>query len=176
MHDLEDEIGYDPNAPGPFGPGANVNFDDTRRDGLTFEGAWPVTNELLLGGQLSFVDTSFREGPYKGNDVPMVAERTARFSLDYTFAPAWSIFAETLYIGPRYLEGDFDNDKLRLESITLVNANLRYLRGPWSAELRVTNLTDREYSDYGVLDFFGNETFYPAPEQRWFLTVGYQFN
>ena len=164
--DLEDEIGYDP---GLF---ANINFDDTRRDGLTFEGAWPVTRELLMSGQLSFVDASFREGAYRGNDVPMVAERTARLAIDYSFMPAWALFGEAVYIGERRLDGDFDNVLPRLDSVTLVNANLRYLRGPWSAELRVTNLTDREYIDYGN----NFNAFYPAPEQRWSLTVGYQFN
>ena len=169
--DLEDEIGFDPNA----GFGANVNFDDTRRDGLTFEGAWPLTRDLLLNGQLSFVDAGFRDGPYQGNDVPMVAERTARLALDYAFAPAWALFGEALYIGERRLDGDFDNLRPRLDSVTLVNANLRYLRGPWSAELRVTNLTDREYSDYGAVSFLG-DIFYPAPERRWFVTLGYRFD
>ncbi|NCF11552.1 MAG: TonB-dependent receptor [Gammaproteobacteria bacterium] len=175
--DLEDELGYDPSSLDPFGffSGANVNFDDTRRDGLTIEGALPITRDLLLRGQLSFVDASFREGPYQGNDVPMVAERTARLALDYAFAPAWALFGEAVYLGERHLDGDFDNVRPRLDSVTLVNANLRYLRGPWTAELRVTNLTDREYSDYGAVSFAG-DIFYPAPEQRWFLTVGYQFN
>ncbi len=170
--DLEDEIGYDPNA-GFFG--ANVNFDDTRRDGLTLEGALPVTPGLLLSGQLSFVDASFRAGPYRGNDVPMVAKRTARLALDYALTPVWSLFGETVYIGERPLDGDFDNVRPRLDSVTLVNANLRYLRGPWSAELRATNLTGEKYSDYGAVSFAG-DVFYPAPEQRWFLTLGYRFD
>ena len=174
--DLEDELGFDPSGPDPFGgtSGANVNFDDTRRDGLTVEGGLPLTDQLALSGQVSFIDASFTAGPYRDNEIPMVAERTARVGLDYTFLPHWALFAETLYVGERRLDGDFDNTRERLDDITLVNANLRYRHGPWSADLRVSNLTDRRYSDYGVTSF-GSDSFYPAPERRWLLTVGYRF-
>jgi iron complex outermembrane receptor protein len=173
--DLEDEIGLDPTT---F---TNINYDDTRRDGLTFEGSMRLTPSALLSGQLSFIDASFRDGPFQGNDIPMVAEKTARLSIDYSFAPAWSIFGEAMYIDERYLDGDFENVWPKLHSATMLNANLRYSRGPWAAEVRVTNLTDQKYSDYGAIGFdpitFSNRDFYyPAPEQRWFLTVGYQFN
>lgn len=168
--DLDDEIGTDP---AQFF--ANVNFDETRRDGLTLEASWPVTPRLQFNGQVSFVDTSFRSGAYQGNDVPMVAEKTARLAVDYALAPHWSLFGETQFIGERRLDGDLANARPSLDDVTLVNANLRYVRGPWSAELRVTNLTDVEYSDYGVDSFVG-DVFYPAPERRWFLNLGYRFD
>jgi len=175
--DLEDELGYDPSGVDPFGgtSGANVNFDDTRRDGLTVEGTWPVTSDVLLSGQISFTDAEFTAGPYDGNDVPMVAETTARLAVDWAFTPVWSVFAEATYVGERRLDGDFDNVRPKLDDVTLLGANLRYLRGPFSAELRVTNLTDEEYSDYGTTSVFGGDTYYPAPERRWFVTLGYRF-
>jgi len=174
--DLENELGYDPSGADPFGfnSGANVNFDDTRRDGLTIEGAMPAGNQVTFTGQFSYTDATFTSGPYRGNEIPMVAPQTTRIGIDLRPDPAWSLFTEAVYVGKRRLDGDFANTRPRLDEALLLNVNLRYLRGPLSAELRVSNLGDELYNDYGSTSAFGGETFYPAPERRWFLTLGYQ--
>jgi len=90
------------------------------------EAVMAPTRDLRVSGQLSFVDASFRDGPYQGNEIPMVAERTARLALDYALSPVWSLFGEAVYTGERRLDGDFDNVRPSLDSVTLLNANLRY--------------------------------------------------
>ena len=134
----------------------------------------PAGNQVIFTGQFSYTDATFTSGSYRGNEIPMVAPQTTRIGIDLHPDPSWSLFTEAVYVGKRRLDGDFTNSQPRLDEVLLLNVNLRYLRGPFSAELRVSNLGNELYNDYGTTSAFGGDTFYPAPERRLFLTLGYQ--
>src|SRR5690606_6332994 len=102
--DLKDEIMYDALATDPGGfLGANSNQDKTRRDGLLLEGQRQLNARLGVGGQYSFTDAEYRDGNFKGNEVPWVARHGASTHLDYLIIPGLNGRLEAVYTGARYL-------------------------------------------------------------------------
>ena len=81
---LTNEIGFDPNAAGPFGPGANVNFDPTRRSGLELDGSYVAATNLTLRLNAALRKSTFASGPYSGRQVPLAPRRTLALHADWT--------------------------------------------------------------------------------------------
>lgn len=172
--DLNDELMYDPTAPGPSSPfgfdGANINLDKTRRDGLLLETKRQLTDRLSLGGQYSFTDAEYRDGSFKGNEVPWVARHTASANLGYQVLPGLIGYLEAVYTGARYLSGDDANAQAREGGYTLYNAALHYRYQAFTGKLRVNNLTGKRYDSFATT--FGR---YPAAEEQVQLSLGYHF-
>ncbi|MGH8352537.1 MAG: TonB-dependent receptor [Pseudomonas sp.] len=175
--DLQDEIAFDSQAPGPFGPGANVNLDDTRRDGLLLEGRRQLTERLSLNGQYSFTDAQYRAGNFKGNDVPWVARHSASLSLSYVLRKGLTGYLEADYSGPRHLSSDDAHALPREGGYSLFNAGLRYQYRSLESKLRINNLTGKRYDSHAGFNAFaaGNKALYPAAEEQVQLSVGYHF-
>jgi iron complex outermembrane receptor protein len=64
---LNDEIHFNPSI---F---ANTNLDPTRRYGSETSVTWRVDQNLTLKGGAAYTRSVFREGPFAGNDVPLVS-------------------------------------------------------------------------------------------------------
>ena len=179
--ELENELDFDPTATDPFGfsTGANVNLDPTRRLGLILEGRLALDDNTGLSAAYGYVDARFRHGPWRGNDIPFVAEHSLRLSADHRFAAGFHVLVEMQTIGQRVASGDYSNSLEPLPGYTVFNLNSRYEYNDWTATLRVNNLTDKRYSDYaaaGSNDSFDAETgFYPAPERNLRFEVDYRF-
>jgi iron complex outermembrane receptor protein len=175
--DLENEIAFDSAAPGPFGPGANVNLDDTRRDGLLLEGRRQLSDRLNLNGQYSFTDARYLAGNFKGHDVPWVARHTAGLGLSYLLLDGLSTYLEANYTGPRHLSSDDGHVMPRAGGYTLFNLGLSYDYQQFSSRLRINNLTGKRYDSFAGYNAFvaGNKALYPAPEEELQLSVGYRF-
>ena len=175
--DLNDELMYDPSAPGPFGLGANVNLDATRRDGLLLEGRRQLAERLSVGGQYSFTDAEYRAGSFKGNEVPGVARHSASAHLDYLILPGLNGHLEAVYTGASYLSGDHAHALPREGGYTLFNAALSYDYRQFTTRLRINNLTGKQYDAFANYSTWtpGNKALYPAPEEDVQLSVGYRF-
>jgi len=179
--DLQDEIAFDGSALGPdagFGVfGANVNLDDTRRDGLLLEGQRQLTERLSLSGQYSFTDATYQSGSFKGNDVPWVAQHTAGLNLSYLLLKGLTGYLETNYTGPRYLSGDDAHALPREGGYTLFNLGLSYDYQQFSGKLRINNLTGKRYDSFASYSLWtpGNKGLYAAPEEVVQLSLGYRF-
>lgn len=139
---LTDEIGYDRNAPGPFGLGANINFDPTRRQGLELDGHWTVSPTLSLGARLALRRATFREGPYVGKDVPLTPRRSLALSADWVPAPQHRLTGGVNFVGSQH--PDFAN-ACRMPAYTTAYA--RYALNVQNVELSlgVNNLFDRDF-------------------------------
>lgn len=140
---LDNEIGFDPAAVGPFGPfGANINFDPTRRQGIEFDAAHDLTRVLGLRLHLAWREATFRAGPYAGNDVPLVPGRLATVRVQYKPAPGHLVTGGVNWVSSQH--PDFRN-ACTMPSYT--TADLRYALRWRRAEFAVgvTNLFDRKY-------------------------------
>ncbi len=172
--ELEDELMYDPTAPGPFSvfgfDGANINLDKTLRKGLLLEAERQLTERLSIGGQYSFTDSEYRDGPFVGNDVPWVSRHSASTHLGYEILPGLRSHVEAVYTGKRYYSGDDANTQRRAGSYTVINAALVYDYRQFTGKLRVNNLTGKQYDA-----FASAASRYPAPEEDVQLSVGYRF-
>lgn len=139
---LEREIGFDPNAVGPFGLGANVNFDPTRRQGLELEVLRALTRDLGLRANAALRQARFTAGPYDGKDVPLTPKRTLALRVDWAPAPAHKLDAGLSFVSSQ--SPDFDN-ACRIPSHTTADARYAYRWLKAEFALAVANLTDRKY-------------------------------
>lgn len=172
--DLRDEIVFDPTT---F---LNANLDRTRRDGRLLEARWQLLPTLALGASYTHVEAEVRNGGTAGKDFPLVAEHVGRASIDWTIAGGWTVLAEVQANSERVFSGDFDNTLSRLPGYAVINAASRYRHGPWHVELRVNNLADREYSEFGAKafpppTFAPAESYFPSPELNGWLRAGLEF-
>ena len=139
---LTNEIGFDPNAVGPFGFGANVNVDPTRRQGLEFEVAHALASNANLRVNAATRRAHFTAGAYEGKDVPLTPRHTLSVRADWAPAPGHRINGGVNLVSSQ--SPDF-SDACRMPSYT--TADLRYAY-QWSlAELSVgvNNLTNARY-------------------------------
>ena len=139
---LRDEIGYDPSASGPFGFGANVNFDPTRRQGLELEWVQALASNLNLRANAATRRARFQAGPHAGKDVPLTPRHTLALRADWSPAAGHRVDAGIAVVSAQH--PDFDN-ACRIPGHA--TADLRYAYQWRTAEvaLGVVNLADRRY-------------------------------
>ncbi len=175
--DLEDEIVFDPSAETPVGgsfPGANVNADASRRYGVSADWDWQATQDLLLGLEYNYIDAEFTEGLNEGKALSWVAKNSGRGYVSYDVYEHLQLFAEAVYTGERYMEGDNANLGDKLDAYTLANIAINYSRDAWLASLRVDNLLDKEYVSSGYFSTWGSG-YYPGTGRALRLTASYRF-
>ncbi len=165
---LKNEISYDAAA---F---MNVNLDATKRKGLILEANRHINENIQVGFNYSYVDAEITSGTHEGNRVPLVAEHSASILLDYSPMQALTLHTEVKYVGNRVLDSDYDNTHRTLDSYTVVNLSGEYKVGALGIGLKVNNLFDKEYSEFGVAAG-AQDAFHPSPERNLWLTAGYDF-
>ena len=182
--DLDNEIAFAPGA-GAFGAGANINLDETRRDGVIGEAAWQATDMLRLLGSYSYIDAEVTAGVFEGNKVPYVATHSAMATAAYQLTPYWNLFGEIQGISERVFSGDFDKVLGELSGYGVVNVATNVRLKGWTLTARVNNLLDNEYSDFGArATLFPPptfapvelESFFPSPERNVWLTARYDYD
>lgn len=87
-----------------------------------------------------------------GNRLPGLPEHIAKLSVDYALSQALSIGAEVVHNGPQVLRGDESNGLSTVGAATIVNAQANYLLGAkFSVFVKLSNVFDREYENFGLL-------------------------
>ena len=137
-----DEIGYDPSAAGPFGPGANVNFDPTRRQGLEVELSQVVSSALSLHANAALRRAQFTSGARSGKDVPLTPRHT--LSLRGEWQPAAGQPVDLLLNQVAAQHPDFDN-ACRMPSYATLDLRYAYRWQAAELALGVANLGGRKY-------------------------------
>lgn len=149
--------------------GLFANVDATLRQGLEFSmqqrlGQWQYS------GSYSYVQARFDDAflvlspnhpdanddgeiaVRPGDRLPGLPEHIAKLSVDYALNQAFSIGAELVYNGSQVLRGDESNALAQVRAATIVNAQASYLFGPkFSVFLKLSNVLDREYENFGLL-------------------------
>jgi iron complex outermembrane receptor protein len=138
---LTHEIGFDP-AAGPFGFGANVNFDPTKRQGVEIDAAHALTSTLGLRLNAGVRKASFRAGPYAGRDVPLVPRRTVALRADWAVAEGHRVSGGVNWVSSQH--PDFAN-ACAMPSYTVADVRYAYTWRAAELSLGVNNLADRKY-------------------------------
>lgn len=139
---LTDEIGYDPGAPGPFGSGANINFDPTRRQGMEVDGDWQINKTFSLSARLAVRRSTFREGPYTGKNVPLVPQHTLALRAGWVPLAGHRVTGGVNLVGSQH--PDFANI-CGVPSYTTADARYAVLIKNAELSFGVGNLFDRKY-------------------------------
>ena len=171
--DLENEIHFNP--VGFF----NINLDPTRRYGAETATSLRLSDTLLVRGGAAYIRAVFRDGPFKGNDVPLVSRFTASGGVTWNVWERYFVVDATMrYWGDRYMDNDQVN---RRGPLIPANATVdfklsgEYQRFFWS--LSVSNLFNALYYDYAIASTFTDGRFnaYPLPGRTYMVKVGATF-
>jgi len=139
---LSNEIGFDPDAPGPFGPGANINFDPTRRQGLELDTSHALTRTVGLRINAAVREATFRSGPHAGRDVPLVPRETLAVRADWTPAAGHRVTGGVNWVSSQH--PDFNN-ACTMPAYTTADVRYAYQWQQLELSLGVTNLFDKKY-------------------------------
>jgi iron complex outermembrane recepter protein len=170
--DLVNEIHFDPVN---F---FNVNLDPTRRYGSETSTSVRVSDSLLFRSAFAYTRAIFREGPFAGNDVPLVSRYTANAGV------TWNVWQNYLVVDATvrgWSERRMDNDQPNRQPLIPANATVDFkLSGQyehffWS--LSVNNVLNALYYDYAVASTFTDGRFsaYPLPGRTYMVKAGATF-
>lgn len=172
LMDLKNEIHYDPIL------GYDYNLDPTRRYGAETAASYRANDAVLLHGSFSYTRAIFREGPYTGNDIPLVSRYTASAGVTWNILQKYLVADATLrYWSSRHM----DNDQANFQPLIPANATVdlklsgTYDRYFWS--LSVLNLFNAQYYDYAIASAYTQGVFnaYPLPGRTYMAKAGATF-
>ena len=155
---------------------ANENLNaETRRQGIEVSAGYDA-ERYSLSGTYTYRDTEILGGDFSGNRVPNVPGHQASVDLVWRPRDGLTLALNGIYVGERYLEGDFGNSFGKLESYKVVNLKVKYNWQKYTAFLDLNNVFNEKYSAYGVLGSFPSEpAFYPSPEFNFFTGLSYDY-
>jgi iron complex outermembrane receptor protein len=170
--DLVNEIHFDPVN---F---FNYNLDPTRRYGSETSTLVRVSDSLLFRSGFAYTRAIFREGPFAGNDVPLVSRYTANAGV------TWNVWQKYLVVDATvrgWSERRMDNDQKNRQPLIPADATIDFkLSGEyghlfWS--IGVNNVLNALYYDYAVASAFTDGRFsaYPLPGRTYVVKAGATF-
>lgn len=143
-NDLNNELGYDPIANGPYGvgSGANVNFDPTRRQGLELEATQQVNPDLAVRANVAVREAKFVGGVYAGNDIALVPRQTVALGANWQVAPGHLVDAGVNWVAS---QSPTFNNLCSMSAYSTVDARYAYTAGRFELALGIKNLADTKY-------------------------------
>jgi iron complex outermembrane receptor protein len=165
--ELTDELFF---SPASF---TNTNLDPTRRYGFENIAGWNATDALRFKAGLAYTRSVFREGPFAGNDVPLVSRWTGSGGVSWDIYKKYVTFdAVARVFGPRRMDNDSANLQVEIPGQTIIDLRIggEYQNVFWS--LSVQNLFDVHYFEYAisaltfttpVVPVLGTYNAYPLP-------------
>ena len=157
--ETDDEIFLDPEF---F---LNTNLDGTTRRRGVEVFAYSALGKLDISAGYTYTDADITSGSFAGSIVPGVPAHQLTLAALMPLGEEFTLAANAVYVGRRPFISDFANAFSDQASYFVLNAKLKYTWRFLSIFVDLNNLTDSEYSEYGVLGGFPTEqAFYPSPE------------
>jgi iron complex outermembrane receptor protein len=153
----------------------NYNLDPTKRYGVENIATLRLTEEVRLTGNLAYTRAQFREGPFTGNDVPLVSRWTASAGVQWDIWSKYLVFDGVVrYFSARYMENDERNRQPRIPANALVDVRIGGQVQNFFWSVAVQNLFDVEYFDYSVASAstLGAYNAYPLPGRTYMVRAG----
>lgn len=156
----------------------NQNLDGkTRRDGVEISFNARTASWLTLRGSYSYVDARIRGGMFAGGNFPNVPRNKATMDVIYQMTNEAAIILNGIYVGERPFISDFANAFSNQASYFIMNAKFRYQWKCFKVFVDINNLTNKEYSEFGVIGGFPvvEKAFYPSPKRNFLAGVSVEF-
>ena len=134
---LQDELFF---SPATF---TNINLDPTLRYGVENIATWQATETLKFKAGLAYTRSVFREGPFEGNDVPLVSRWSGSAAVSWDIYQRYLVFdAVARFYSSRFMDGDQANVQPKIDGQTIVDARIggEYQKFFWS--FSVQNIFD----------------------------------
>jgi len=168
--DLHDEIFYNPAT---F---TNENYPRTRRQGMEAGVKVKPFPWLSIWGNYGYIKPVLRDGPFSGNDIPLVPRHKGSIGADINLGSGFLFNIRTNLVGSRYFISDWANQVDRLDAYYTLDTKLSYAWKGLKAFIGVNNLFNRKYAEYAVTNATGTaQSFYPSPERNFFGGIYYAF-
>jgi iron complex outermembrane receptor protein len=168
---LNDEIHFV-----PFPPlGANTNLDPTRRYGSETSASFRANDGVTLKGGFAYTRAVFREGPFNGNDVPLVSRWTANAGVSWDVWRKYLVLdAVVRYNGARRMDNDQANFQPMIPAFTTVDLRIGGEAKNTFWSVAAQNLLNVKYFDYAVASSstFGTYNAYPQPGVVYMARLG----
>ncbi|MBI4844850.1 MAG: TonB-dependent receptor [Nitrospirae bacterium] len=160
--DTSDEIFYNPFSY------ANENMDGrTQRDGIEVSFSAKPHERLDLSGSYTYMNASIEGGQFKGHGIPNVPNHKASLGALIDMGRGFTAALNGIYAGGRPFISDYADSFSDQEDYFVLNGKLKYRLNNFTAFLDVNNITDEEYSEYGVLGGYPLEkAYYPSPKRN----------
>lgn len=142
---LKNEIHYLPVL------GIDTNLDPTQRWGSETSASYQISDSVRVRGGVAYTRATFREGPYAGNDIPLVSRWSGNAGLSWQIVKKLlALDVTTRFFGERRMDNDQINMQPLIPGEATVDVKLGgdYERFFWSAS--VLNLLDKHYFDYAI--------------------------
>lgn len=149
----------------------NENLDGmTRRDGVELSFEAKAAERLTVRGSYTFMNAKIKDGMFEGKKIPNVPAHKATLEATYNITRAASATLNGTYVGERPFISDFANDFGNQQGFIIMNAKFSYRWKSLKAFLDINNLTNKEYSEYGVIGGYPIEkAFYPSPKRNFLI-------
>jgi len=156
----------------------NVNLDPTERYGIELNGTVDINDRFSLQGNYTYMRSKFTDGPFDGNNVPLVPKNKATLAGTWQPEPATDLILAINYVDSKYFDNDQSNTfGEKIPSYTTVDAKLSHLYRGFRMTAEVNNIFEEEYYEYGASSTFSAGVYnsYPLPERTILLTVSREF-
>jgi iron complex outermembrane receptor protein len=176
--DSTNEIRYD------HATGTNINSADIRRYGFTANALLNVAKNWTLSPKINLQSAKYSAGSFDGKNVALVPKTTSSLGLAYKPKSSTTYTGYLNYVGSQYYDGDESNSLNKMPSFTTVDLTATYKYGSWESALRLKNIFDKRYANYGGYGFvhlapgnnYGNSYYYyPADPRAIFISTRYTF-
>ena len=137
----------------------NVNLDPTRRYGSETSASLRVSDTVLLRGGMAYTRAVFREGPFAGNDVPLVSRYTGSAGV------TWNIWQNYLVARRHACAPGANASWTTIRPIPSADSGQRNGRFQAERRLRALLLVDlrQQYLQRAVLRLRGGEHVHAGP-------------
>lgn len=139
---LHDEIGYNPEQPNTFGPGANMNLEPTLHQGVELEAVHDLSKAVKLRLNAALRKAKFTEGTYDGKDLALTPNRSASVGADWQIGGGHSLNGRVNMVSSQY--PTFAN-ACSMPAYTTADARYAFQTPNIELALGVSNLTDKKY-------------------------------
>ena len=113
---------------------------------------------------------------FEGKNVPNVPRHKATMDVVCHITKEADAILNGIYIGERPFISDFSNDFSKQDAYVLLNAKFTYRLKPFKAFLNLNNLTNKQYSEYGVIGGYPlQRAYYPSPTRNFLAGLSLEF-
>jgi len=169
--DTDNEIFYNPTTY------TNENLDGkTRRDGIEISFFAKPIEWLTVKAGYTYLDAEIKEGNFKGKEIPNVPKHKGDLSVVTSLGKGFTLSLNGLYVGERPFISDFSNEFGNQDSHIVLNSKIQYQWKSLHVFLDINNITNSEYSEYGVVGGYPVErAFYPSPKTNFLAGLSMEF-
>lgn len=171
--DLKDEIHFNPAT---F---TNLNLDPTERKGIELTVKFTPLVNFSINGNYAYIESTFDEGPFAGNEVPLVPKHTASLYANWDINHYFSLATSWRYVGKKRFDNDQTNDfGQEIPNYDIWDLKLTGSYQAWSSSFSINNILDEKAFDFGVRStgVAGRYNGQPLPERSFTISIGYNFN